>query len=111
MLVEVEAKLVDFSSASVEDQGVKGDRSQVDKLYELHPHLVDRQLAQLRLDRHQEVALIACVRSSTKHLNTARGCVHFRLEIPQIRVALAGFPKLPTSVLFTTLSTNEDFSQ
>ena len=86
MLVEVEAELVDLSSSSVENQGSKVDWPQVDEVHELDPDLVDWQLEHLGLDRHQEVTLVAGVRSSSEHLRPTRSCAHLRLEEKSYRL-------------------------
>ena len=69
VLVEVKAKPVKFSRASVEDQGVEVDPSNLDKLHEAVSQLSNRQLFHLGLDGHKEVTLEAGVGSSSKHIS------------------------------------------
>ena len=66
MLVEVEAQLVEFTRPSVEDQGLEVDWSKVNKVHELALDLVGGQLAQLWLDRHEEVAMVVGEGSSAE---------------------------------------------
>ena len=70
VLVEVKAKPVKFSRASVEDQGVEVDPSNLDKLHEAVSQLSNRQLLHLGLDGHKEVTLEAGVGSSPKHISS-----------------------------------------
>ena len=70
VLVEVKAKPVKFSRASVEDQGVEVDPSNLDKLHEAVSQLSNRQLFHLGLDGHKEVTLEAGVGSSSKHISS-----------------------------------------
>ena len=70
VLVEVKAKPVKFSRASVEDQGVEVDPSNLDKLHEAVSQLSNRQLLHLGLDGHKEVTLEAGVGSSSKHISS-----------------------------------------
>ena len=70
MLVEVKAKPVKFSRASVEDQSVEIDPSNLDKLHEAVSQLSNRQLLHLGLDGHKEVTLEAGVGSSSKHISS-----------------------------------------
>ena len=70
VLVEVKAKPVKFSRASVEDQGVEVDPSNLDKLHEAVSQLSNRQLFHLGLDGHKEVTLEAGEGSSSKHISS-----------------------------------------
>ena len=66
MLVEVETELVEFTRPSVENQGLEIDWSKVNKVHELALDLVGGQLAQLWLDRHEEVAMVVGEGSSAE---------------------------------------------
>ena len=76
VLVEVEAQPVKFPRSSVEDEGVKVDLSNLDKLHEAISQLICSQLLRLSLDRHKEVTLVAGVGSTSKHV-----CIWLELAV------------------------------